>query len=177
MKSRTSPGLAAQPRSITLHVQIPRAYAAPGRRTLVRKAAQSAVDDVKLDHAVEFSVRLTDDAELHALNLQYRGMDKPTDVLSFGDEQWRDGQRTSAFVSAMGDEAEYVGDIVISMARCAAQAAAGGHAVDEELALLVVHGTLHLLGYDHNNQARKKRMWSAQDRALSAIGIVNRVPL
>ena len=167
---------------VTLNVQIPRAYAQIGRRTLVRKAAQAAVDEVDVDHAVELSIRLTDDAVLHALNLEYRGMDKPTDVLSFGGELWRDGVKQDAaqveLDPAMQEgDVDYLGDIIVSMERCAAQAAAGGHAVDEELALLIVHGTLHLLGYDHNNQTRKKRMWLAQDRALKAIGIVNRVPL
>jgi len=182
MKPRTSAvSTAAAPAAAacTLHVQIPRAHAQPGRRTLVRKAAQAAVDEVQPDHAIEFSIRLADDAVLHMLNQQYRGMDKPTDVLSFGGERWHDGMKQDG---AEGDldpamqegDAEYLGDIIISMERCMAQAAADGHAVDEELALLVVHGTLHLLGFDHNNQSRKKRMWSAQDRALQAIGIVNR---
>ena len=152
---------------------------------LVRKAAQAAVDEVRVDHAVEISIRLADDAVLHALNLEYRGIDKPTDVLSFGSESWSDGQKLDegALEIDLGmpnqpdQAADYLGDIIISMERCVAQAEASGHAVDEELALLVVHGTLHLLGFDHNNQTRKKRMWSAQDRALKAIGIVNRVPL
>lgn len=121
-------------------------------------------------HPVELSIRLTDDAELHALNAHYRGMDKPTDVLSFGSEAWRDGVR-----GMNTTEVEYLGDIVISMDRCAAQAEAGGHAVDEELALLVVHGTLHLLGYDHDTAARKKRMWQQQAHALAAMGVANRV--
>jgi len=66
--------------------------------------------------------------------------------------------------------------MVISMERCAEQAAAAGHSIDSELALLVVHGTLHLLGYDHDTRARKVRMWLAQTRALESIDIDISVP-
>jgi probable rRNA maturation factor len=153
-----------------IHTQIARAHKQPGRLRLVKAAAQAAIAQVQPAHVVELSIRLTDDAELHALNAHYRGMDKPTDVLSFGSEAWRDGVQANAALKP-----EYLGDIVISMDRCMAQAEAGGHAVDEELALLVVHGTLHLLGYDHDTAARKKLMWQQQASALAAMGIVNRV--
>jgi probable rRNA maturation factor len=99
-------------------------------------------------------------------------MDKPTDVLSFGSEAWRDGVRAEQHTQ---DTPEYLGDIVISMDRCTAQAEAGGHAIDEELALLVVHGTLHLLGFDHDSVARKQRMWAQQANALATMGVANRV--
>ncbi len=153
-----------------IHAQIARAHKQPGRLRLVKAASQAAISQVQPAHVVELSIRLTDDAELHALNAHYRGMDKPTDVLSFGSEAWRDGVQAHAAL-----EPEYLGDIVISMDRCVAQAEAGRHAVDEELALLVVHGTLHLLGYDHDTAARKKLMWQQQTNALAAMGIANRV--
>jgi probable rRNA maturation factor len=133
--------------------------------------------------ACEWSVRLSDDAELQRLNQQFRGIDKPTDVLSFGGSGYRDGAPVNKGPDRGGfphNGAEYFGDIVISMERCAAQAAAGehgaGHSVDEELALLTVHGTLHLLGYDHDTNARKARMWKAQARALLSLGIELEVP-
>ena len=153
-----------------IHVQIARAFRAQGRTQQLRIVSQAAIAQVQPAHAVELSIRLSDDAELHVLNLNYRNMDKPTDVLSFGSEAWRDGVRTPNSATP-----EYLGDIVISMERCVAQAEAGGHAVAEELALLVVHGTLHLLGYDHDTAPRKKLMWGQQAKSLAAVGIANRV--
>ena len=161
----------------SLHVQIARAYQQPGRLGLVKAAALAALAQVQIAHTVELSVRLTNDAELHALNLQYRAMDKPTDVLSFGSETWRDGHKLATHMPINAPQPEYLGDIVISMERCMAQAQSGGHADDEELALLVVHGTLHLLGYDHDTTTRKKTMWAQQASALASMGIANRVQI
>ena len=188
-----------------IHVHAPARYRVSGRLSLVRRSARAALAQGQPPAACEWSIRLTDDAELHLLNQQFRGVDKPTDVLSFGGEGYRDGKSVSPRLnkrsesgvlgfSANGFEdegPEYLGDIVISMERCEAQAAAGdygmndihkagsariAHSVNEELALLVVHGTLHLLGYDHNTKARKARMWSAQTRALQSIGVELSVP-
>mgnify|MGYP005847114543 CR=1 FL=1 len=93
-----------------------------------------------------------------------------TDVLSFGGDGFRDGRRRRARPTQPGDST-YIGDIAISMERCAEQARQGGHSEDAELALLVAHGVLHLLGYDHDTPARKARMWQAQARALAALGL------
>jgi probable rRNA maturation factor len=129
---------------------------------LVRVAAQAAlaVVAVQTGGLLEIAVRLTDDAELNKLNAQFRGIDKPTDVLSFGGEAWREG------VCTVSGASTYLGDIAISMERCAAQAKKAGHTTDAELALLVVHGMLHLLGFDHDTAPRKRRMWVAQRKAL-----------
>ena len=169
--------------SAQIHVRTKAPQRKPGRLSHVRRAALAALAQAQPRRACEWSISLTDDAELHQLNRQFRGIDKPTDVLSFGGERYQDGKPRSDAgprqVTAGKDaeaEYEYLGDIVISMDRCAAQAAAGGHDVEIELALLVVHGTLHLLGYDHDTQARKARMWSAQARALQLLRINLHVP-
>lgn len=123
---------------------------------------------------VELSIRLTDDAELQQLNHQFRGKDAPTDVLSFGGEAFVDGQwRDPLSNFHLEGERFYLGDLAISMQRAQAQAEAHGHSLEQELALLVIHGVLHLLGYDHNTLARKKRMWQAQDRAFALLGMSN----
>jgi probable rRNA maturation factor len=142
----------------------------------VRQAALAALAQTQPRGVCAWTVRLTDDAELHQLNRQYRDIDKPTDVLSFGGAGYRDGKPRAAFQPTLDDGAEYLGDIIISLERCAAQATTGGHGVDTELALLVIHGTLHLLGYDHDTPARKARMWAAQSRALGTLGIELNVP-
>lgn len=160
-----------------VHVRAKAAQRKTGRSAHVRRAALAALAVTPQSWQTEWTVRLSDDAELQRLNLQFRGMDKPTDVLSFGGADYRDGkplQEHHAYADA--DSAQYLGDIVISLDRCAAQAAAGGHALESELALLVVHGTLHLLGYGHDTQRRKARMWKAQARALQSMSIVIDVP-
>jgi probable rRNA maturation factor len=151
-------------------------YRPRGRARHVRAAALAALAQTQPRGVCAWTIRLTDDDELHQLNRQYREMDKPTDVLSFGGAGYRDGKPRAAYTPTLDEGAEYLGDIIISLDRCAAQAAAGGHDVDTELALLVVHGTLHLLGYDHDTPSRKARMWAAQSRALASLGIELNVP-
>lgn len=153
-----------------LHILGAVRHRAGGRLRLIRRAALAALAQAQPSNACEWSIRLSDDAEVRELNRAYRKLDKPTDVLSFGGENYRDGVRLLPT-----SDLDYLGDVVISMERCAAQAAKGGHALEHELALLVIHGTLHLLGYDHDTRARKAVMWQAQARALSALGIALRV--
>jgi probable rRNA maturation factor len=103
---------------------------------------------------------ITDDQHLHQLNKQFRDVDAPTDVLSFpaGHVDPENGTR-------------YLGDILISFPRAESQASAADHSFMEELQLLVVHGILHLLGYDHASEDEKERMWLAQAEILGQLGI------
>jgi len=145
----------------------------PHQRQWVRRAALAALAQAHdLPSVVELSVRLTDDAELQALNKQFRGIDAPTDVLSFDSGMLRDG-RVVCGNAGEHPEQFYLGDIAISMDRCVAQAAQFGHPVPDELALLVIHGVLHLLGYDHHQVGRRRRMWRAQDCAFAFLGCPN----
>ncbi len=149
-------------------------YRRRGRLSLARAAALAAIAQTRVTEPVALSIALTDDAALHQLNRQFRGIDRPTDVLSFGGEGFRDGRRRRPYPGAppsQADEPAYIGDIAISMERCAEQARRGGHPEDAELALLVAHGVLHLLGYDHDTPARKSRMWQAQAAALALLGL------
>jgi probable rRNA maturation factor len=109
---------------------------------------------------------ITGDEQVHALNRRYRQVDAPTDVLAFATDETA-GQ--DSFVSAPGEPA-YLGDVIISYPRAEAQAQAGGHPVSAELQLLVVHGVLHLLGYDHATPAQKRKMWAAQAGILALVG-------
>ena len=107
----------------------------------------------------DLALVLSDDAQLHELNLQYLGIDAPTDVLSFpSDEIDPDsGMR-------------YLGDILVSLPRARAQAQAGGHPLSDELRLLAVHGVLHLLGHDHADEVDKAAMWALQAEILRESG-------
>jgi probable rRNA maturation factor len=115
---------------------------------------------------VSLSLLLTDDEQMRQLNRDFAGLDEPTDVLSFpvGDEM-------------MPEElAGYLGDIAISMMKAERQAKKGGHTVTAELQLLVVHGVLHLLGYDHYDAEEKAAMWAAQRAVLEGLGVEVVIP-
>lgn len=108
----------------------------------------------------ELTVVLTDDAQLQHLNRDYLGLDGPTDVLSF-----------PASETDPETGARYLGDVLISIPRAKAQARAAGHPLESEVQLLVVHGVLHLLGYDHADGKQRARMWAAQAGVLQSIGL------
>lgn len=117
----------------------------------------------------ELSVIVADDELLRGLNRDYAGIDATTDVLSFSALETAAGQPAS-FVSA--PEAEpYLGDVIISCQTAARQAAAAGHPLSDELCLLAIHGTLHLLGYDHATAEEKSAMWAVQAQILGQLNI------
>ena len=119
---------------------------------------------------VEISVRFTDDAEVHTLNRDYRGKDKPTNVLSFpmAEPDLLDSV-------ADGDEIEILlGDLALAHGVCLAEAEERGVAVGTHAAHLLVHGTLHLLGYDHEtSEADAEAMEDLERRALASLGIAD----
>ena len=111
---------------------------------------------------LELTVLVTGDERVRELNLRYRGVDSPTDVLSFGGG-------AEGFVDAPGAPV-YLGDVVISYPRVLAQATAQGWSPDKELALLVIHGVLHLAGYDHATPEEEAIMWARQEAILTWLG-------
>lgn len=113
--------------------------------------------------AAAVTVVVTSDEAVRALNRHYRGVDAPTDVLSFAAQE-----STPGFVAAPG-AAVYLGDIVIALPFTRRQAAAAGQTLADELRLLAVHGTLHLLGYDHAEPGEKAVMWARQDAILAKL--------
>jgi probable rRNA maturation factor len=115
---------------------------------------------------------VTDDERIQQLNRLYRDVDEPTDVLSFPAEEAAPSEDVApsgpAFVTPEETE-PYLGDVIISYPTAKAQAEAQGHPVEDELALLAVHGCLHLLGYDHADEQQRTRMWQRQDDILQEI--------
>ena len=107
----------------------------------MRRAIEATLKYEGIHRNVEVSLTFADDVAIHKLNLQYRGIDRPTDVLSFPLEEDAESQRSGGLL--------VLGDIVISLERAAAQAEQFGHSFERETAFLCVHSTLHLLGYDH----------------------------
>jgi probable rRNA maturation factor len=108
----------------------------------------------------DITIVLTDDAQMQQLNRDFLGSDAPTDVLSF-----------PALETDPETGRRYLGDILISVPRADDQAGAAGHALEEEVRLLIVHGTLHLLGHDHADAEDKTKMWAAQAEVLARIGL------
>jgi len=106
------------------------------------------------------SVIITDDEEMKKLNKNYRGINKTTDVLSFG------GDFTDPDLGS-----RYLGDVIISFPQAEKQALSKGHDVEAELQLLAAHGVLHLLGYDHDTKSAKEAMWQVQTQILENLGL------
>jgi len=140
---------------------------------LIEGAAGAAISHSRhsalAEAAAEISVKLTDDAEVHALNREWRGKDKPTNVLSFP-------MIEPAFLAAASaSEVELLlGDIVLAHGICRAEAGERGIAMTDHATHLVVHGTLHLLGYDHETgDADAEEMEAIERRALASLGIAD----
>ena len=129
-------------------------------KMLIRNAVESTLDFEDFQNYCEVSVTFTDNEGIRAINREYREKDAPTDVLSFPlFEESADGTRM-------------LGDIVISLEKCRAQAEEFGHSFERECAFLTVHSTLHLLGYDHvNSEEEDKDMRKRQTAIVDAMGL------
>jgi probable rRNA maturation factor len=108
----------------------------------------------------DVTIVIDNDEQLRSLNNQYRDFDESTDVLSFSLNEL-DPQTGNC----------YLGDVIISFQKAQSQAVMKGYKVEDELSLLVVHGVLHLLGYDHNLEENKREMWLVQRQVLEIIGV------
>ena len=131
-------------------------------------AVRSAIEMVGRIYGTEdaeVSVTLTDDAHIHVLNRDYRGVDRPTDVLSFALAESEEPEVIGA------DTGEVLGDLVISLERVEAQAKEYGHTQLRELSFLAVHGMLHHLGYDHIEETERQEMEAEQRHVMEELGI------
>ncbi len=125
----------------------------------LQKLAQSALTHCQRPDA-KISIVVTTDEAIQALNCQYRGVDAPTDVLSFAE-----ADSTGNFT--LPEQASpWLGDVIIAAPTAARQAQTMGHTLFEEIQLLSVHGILHLLGYNHLTPAKKETMWRKQAEIL-----------
>ena len=139
---------------------------------LIRRAIRTALAEEGMDLPCEISVLLTDDAGIHRTNLEMRGVDRPTDVLSFPMFELTPGEHPDELDADPATGLIPLGDMVLSMERVAAQAKEFGHSRRRELCYLVVHSVLHLLGYDHLDEGEEKaRMRRREDAVMAALGI------
>lgn len=163
------PAARALPLVAHIHVQITPRYVDEVRPALLRKAARATLDQQGVTSRVELTIVITGNAQLRALNREFRHVDAPTDVLSFA--TYTSLQPAAELSHRAGrSRAQYLGDVIISYPTAKAQAKVGGHPIEAELQLLAVHGVLHLLGHDHYSRAEKAMMWQAQREILHSIG-------
>ena len=141
----------------------------PYRRRLTQRWLCEIVDVTlsiqKVDRPVELSLLITGDKEVHRLNRDYRGIDKTTDVISFA---LNENVADTEFVTPP-DNISRLGEVIISYPQAAAQAKANKQTIKAEMAWLVVHGLLHLLGYDHQDDASEAAMRKREDKILRKI--------
>lgn len=143
--------------AVALHVG-PRFARRVRSRSLAALARQVlAAEEVEAGSAL--SIAVTDDSAVRLLNRRFLGIDEPTDVLSFG------LSAKTRFVTSSAAERQ-LGEVVISFPTAQRQAREAGHPLDDELAHLLVHGILHILGYDHQRPAQERRMGAREDFLL-----------
>lgn len=123
---------------------------------IVEKSIEAALEEIEFTDDYEVSVSFVGDEEIHELNRDYRGVDRTTDVLSF----------------PMDDEfTNMLGDIVININKVIDQAKEYGHSEKREISYLTVHSTLHLMGFDHEEEEDKKEMRAVEDRVMEKLEI------
>lgn len=131
------------------------------RNKEIEACIQKSVSTTLGAQSGEITVIVCDDEFIHLYNKDYRGVDKATDVLSFPSDE----------IDPESNE-RYLGDILISLDHAQSQSDEAKHPLLEEIAMLAVHGTLHLLGYDHSTAEEKAEMWGLQKENLSKMGVV-----
>lgn len=141
---------------------------------VARKAVEAAIAEsdyrelADSERPVEISVTLTGDEQVRALNAHWRGKDKPTNVLSFPMADETDFRKANVANAEL-----LLGDIILARGVCEAEAADKGVSVQQHATHLFVHGTLHLLGYDHHNDREAADMEAREVRALARLGLPN----
>lgn len=134
-------------------------------REILERAVKAALAHQSESPESELTIVLTDDARMQELNLEYLGIDAPTDVLSFPASETDESEIDPETGSP------YLGDILISLPYAARSAEKAGHPLEAEVQMLAVHGVLHLLGHDHADADEKAGMWKAQAEILESLGL------
>lgn len=134
---------------------------------LIKKSIKKALDAEGIDVPCIISVMLTDDEGIHAVNREFRGVDRPTDVLSFPLNELEAGNFCADYCERDPESgAIMLGDMMISLERCAAQGEEFGHGFEREICYLTVHSVLHLLGYDHIDEDAMKAQMRAREKEI-----------
>lgn len=141
-----------------IYIQADEPFNAAIPEALLEQAAAETLRQEAVEEEADLTIVLSDDEALHKLNLEFMGIDGPTDVLSF-----------PADLLDPDSGNRYLGDVIISVPRAQAQAPENQQSLQDEILLLAVHGVLHLLGHDHAEPAEKERMWARQNAVLASL--------
>ncbi len=165
--------------SRSIDVQVFPPFARRLSKAWLRDVVELALDARDEETPLYVSLVIADDETVHGLNRDYRGLDETTDVLAFplwesrfeveDDDGASDGN--GAAIGLPPEAGAPAGEVVISYPQAARQARESRKRVRAEIALLVVHGTLHLLGYDHADECEQRRMWAVQDNVLAKVAV------
>ena len=165
------------------------AYLASGQEKLLHEVIEAAAKYLNLPEGIELDLSIVSNEEIQVLNRDYRGLDKPTDVLSFALTEvtsefdvdfahldlTEEAEETEDLEETEFEDEEaipqHLGDIIISYPRAQEQAQDYGHSLDRELAFLAVHGFLHLNGYDHQTEEEAQEMFKIQEEVLTTYGL------
>ena len=159
------PPPAAEPLDLDVRFHVRRKCGARPDRKALRAVCEAALAGEGITGSVLLTLTLVDDHEVQAINREHRGIDRATDVLSFSLVEG-----TEPFALPPGARRE-LGDVIVSYPRAVAQAEEYGHSVARELAYLVVHGVLHILGHDHEIPAEQAVMRALEEAALVRVGL------
>ena len=139
-----------------------------GQRAFIRKVIRTALAAEGVDFPCEVDVLLTNDTNIHQINLDMREVDRATDVLSFPEFDLQPGELPDGEDADPGTGLVPLGDMCISLERATAQAKEFGHSVKREVGYLTIHSVLHLLGYDHLDEGEQKRQMRSREEAIAA---------
>jgi probable rRNA maturation factor len=145
---------------LIIETTLPTSLSLAELQSALERAVQTTLDQQEETSPVSLSVVIGDNAQIQSLNAQFLGEDHPTDVLSFPADP----------DALIPEEADYLGDLILSIEKAEEQANERGHSLLAELQLLTVHGVLHLLGHDHYTPEEKSAMWQAQAEILRLLG-------
>jgi probable rRNA maturation factor len=151
-----------------INIVVDKGAGKPVKRDWLRRVAEKVLTAESVDSAAEVSLMITGQERVHELNWQYLGKDRPTDVLAFPMQLVADKAERSPFV-VPPDGIKHLGEVIISYPQAVIQAKEHRHPVKREIALLIIHGILHLLGYDHDVPKAKRQMRAREAEILSLI--------
>jgi probable rRNA maturation factor len=151
-----------------INISIKRNMDLPVEKNWLEKIVRRVLEAENIISSAEMGLLITDGQTIQKLNRIYRGEDKPTDVLAFQMTPSIDEKPEPSFVSPP-DGIKHLGEVVVSFPQAVTQAREQGHAITSELALLIVHGTLHLLGYDHEMPEEERKMRDKENKILARL--------
>ena len=138
----------------------------------IKRAVRAALKTENVPESCSVCVLLTDDEGIHEINLEQRGIDSATDVLSFPMNDFTEGAPDFEYAERDEDGSVFLGDMVISLEHANAQGEEYGHGFEHEVSYLAVHSVMHLLGYDHLDEGERKRLMRSREKlAMAALGM------